>query len=229
VQTVERFSLITFTGSRGGSPSIGFATLCQEVTDLKKPGRQYTLSSDDLALMSPLNGAAPLLKSTRDAAIMRRVYREFPIPGESDPTKPQEFWNIQYVSIFHMSNDSGNFLRREELEAEGLVLNAQRRFISNDEEYWPLYEGKYIYLLEHRYGSFETMPGTGRYGRKASALTLPPPQLRDPGYEIAPRYWYPKSFWGLDHRVGHFRPLTVQSGTQSAPILYFSSTSTLIE
>jgi hypothetical protein len=145
--------------------------------------------------MSPINGAAPLLKGTRDAAIMRRLYREFPILGTTDPTQPQEYWNVQYVAIFHMANDSGHFRRREELEATGLVLNAQRRFVADDEQYWPLYEGKYIHLLDHRYGSFETVPEASRYGRKATAPTPSTAQLQDVCYEIVPRYWFPRSLW----------------------------------
>ena len=53
VQTVERFSLLTFTGERGAIDSVRFATLCQSVSDLSEPGRQYTLSPEDIALMSP--------------------------------------------------------------------------------------------------------------------------------------------------------------------------------
>lgn len=78
VQTVERFSLLTYAGVGGSREPIRLATLCQEPADLAKPGRQYTLSPEDVALMSPYNGAMPLLKGDRDAAIIRRIYSEFP-------------------------------------------------------------------------------------------------------------------------------------------------------
>src|SRR5207237_521398 len=69
------------------------------------------------------------------------------------------------------------------------------RVRTNDDEFWPLYEGKYIFLLEHRYGSFETVSLAKKYGRKAAAPRPTKDQLRDPDYEVLPRYWFPKSLW----------------------------------
>jgi hypothetical protein len=195
VQTVERFSLLVFTGTRGTAEPVQFATLCEDPGDLSIPGRRYTLSPEDISLMSPYNGAIPLLKGDRDAAIMRRIYRSFPLLGDSDSTDLWNLWNVSYVRIFDMATDSGQFKRREELEALGLHMDALRRFVCEDDEYWPLYEGKYIYLMDHRYGTFENVPSAKRYGRKASAPTPSPEQLADPTYEIVPRYWFPKSLW----------------------------------
>lgn len=195
VQTVERFSLLTLTGRAGHSEPIRFATLCQDVADLNEPGRQYSLSSEDIALMSPLNGACPLLKSGRDAEIMRRIYRPFPVLGEIRQDAAEDSWNVQYVRIFDMATDSKYFKRLEEMEAQGLRVDPDRRVRNSNDEYWPLYEGKYIYLLDHRYGSFETVSPSGKYGRKANAPTPAVEQLRDPSYEIMPRYWFPRSLW----------------------------------
>lgn len=195
VQTVERFSLITFGGIDATCDEIAFATLCRDTPDLELPGRTYRLTPEDIALMSPLNGACPLLKGERDGAIMRRIYRTFPVLGQQDLSRPLDFWNTNYVRIFDMATDSGHFKKREELEPLGLQLDGRARFMNDDEEYWPLYEGKYIYLLEHRYGSFETVPAAKRYGRKANAPTPRLDQLRNPRYEIIPRYWFPRSLW----------------------------------
>ncbi|MCZ7664803.1 MAG: N-6 DNA methylase [Thermoleophilia bacterium] len=195
VQTVERFSLLTYAGVGGSREPIRLATLCQEPADLAKPGRQYTLSPEDVALMSPYNGAMPLLKGDRDAAIIRRIYSEFPVLGDRDSTRPRDLWNVDYVRIFDMAIDSKHFRRREDLEALGLEMNERRHFIGGDEEYWPLNEGKYVYLMDHRYGTFENVPTSQRYGRKATAPTPSAQQLADPHYEIMPRYWFPKSLW----------------------------------
>jgi hypothetical protein len=118
-----------------------------------------------------------------------------PILGEQDKTRPDDFWNITYTRIFDMASDSKYFKRREELEKLGCEMDFRRRFVTEDEEFLPLYEGKYIYLMEHRYGSFENIPVSQRYGRKASAPNPTNQQLQDPHYEIIPRYWFPKSVW----------------------------------
>ncbi len=195
VKTVERFSLITFSGISSKQKDIYFATILQDISDLSEPERIYKLTPKDISLMSPINGAAPLLKSRRDSHIMSKIYREFPILGEKDEKKPDEFWNITYTRIFDMASDSKYFKRREELEENGYKMDVQRRFLTEDEEFLPLYEGKYIYLMEHRYGSFENVPVSKRYGRKASAPNPTNQQLQNPYYEIIPRYWFPKSLW----------------------------------
>jgi hypothetical protein len=145
--------------------------------------------------MSPVNGACPLLKSEVDAEIMRRLYRTHPLISQSDTSRPDEYWNIQYVPMFHMANDSKYFRRLEEFQELGLNLGPDRIFIEHDEEYLPLYEGKYLFHLDHRYGSFEGVPPAKKYGRKATAPRPAESQLRDPNYEVVPRYWFPKSRW----------------------------------
>jgi hypothetical protein len=211
VQTVERFSLITFTGaggagSAGGAggaggeageapPPIRLATLCQGVEDIERRGRVYSLSPEDIALLSPKNGACPMLQGERDAEIMRRLYKTLPILGEVDRARGGERWNAEHTAIFHMSEDSNEFRRREDLLGAGAEEIGRARFRLNGEEHWPLYEGKYIHLLDHRHGSFEGVPAARLYGRKAEAKAPPKERLRDPGYEITPRYWFPKKKW----------------------------------
>ena len=196
VQTVERFSLITFGGTDITTQEIHFATLCQAVEDLNAPGRVYRLTPDDVRRMSPLNGAIPLLKAEPDAEIMRRVYGQFPILGDHKSiADSDDRWKVEYCTIFHMANESEHFKRREELEAAGLTMDERRRFVGDDEVWLPLYEGKYIYHFDHRYGSFETVPESKRYGRKATAPSSGIAQLMNPAYELVPRYWFPRSLW----------------------------------
>jgi hypothetical protein len=212
VQTVERFSLITFTGAMGTDQPIRFATLCVDVANLKEPGRQYTLSAEDIALMSPINGACPLMRSEQDAKILRKLYKHFPILGQKDASRPDLYWNPNYTPIFHMANDSGDFRKREELEAQGYELRSGifvsaevprelrrwhevAKWEGDEEVYLPLYEGKYIYLFDHLYGTFESVPASKRFGRKAEAPAPTLDQLADPEYEIVPRYWFSRHLW----------------------------------
>ncbi|MBK7931788.1 MAG: hypothetical protein IPJ98_31200 [Bryobacterales bacterium] len=201
VQTVERFTLFSFGGSAVVSTRVRLATLCQDVVDLTAPGRVYELSPEDIRKMSPLNGALPLLKGERDAEILRRIYSEYPVLDRPDRVpESEDRWRAEYATLFHLANDSGHFKRREELEAMGLRMDCFRRFAADDEVYLPLYEGKFIYHLDHRYGSFESVPASKRYGRKATAPEPELSQLQDPNYEIVPRYWFPQSVWAERRR-----------------------------
>ena len=195
VQTVERFCLITIQGTARASSDIALATLCQDVEDLREPGRVYHLSPDDIALMSPVNGACPLLQSEADAEIMRKVYRAFPVLALKDRQRAERHWNVRYSALFHMSNDSASFRRKEELEHEGAEMTSGAGFRCARQTYLPLGEGKYIYHFDHRFGTFESVPASKRFGRKATAPSPTADQLRDPHYEIVPRYWISEEAW----------------------------------
>ncbi len=195
VQTVERFSLISFSGGKANPDPIRFATLCQDVSDLRDPDRLYTLTPEDITLMSPENGACPLLGRQQDAEILRKIYRRYPVLRDRDSNDSEACWNPVYTAVFHMANDSEHFKRLEEFEGNGIELPSGGPVRMGGDEYLPLYEGKYFFLLEHRYGSFETVPAAKKYARKASAPTPDLDQLQNPHYEIQPRYWFPKTLW----------------------------------
>jgi hypothetical protein len=94
-----------------------------------------------------------------------------------------------------MANDSGHFEKREDLEAAGGVRENKNIYTLGNQRYVPVYEGKYIFLLDYRYGSFESVPIAKRYGRKATAPGPAAKQLADPNYEIVPRYWIAEELW----------------------------------
>ena len=53
-----------------------------------------------------------------------------------------------------MTNDSHLFRTREQLEAEGWILEGNI-FYKENETYLPLYEGKMIWHFNHRFGTYE--------------------------------------------------------------------------
>jgi len=73
---------------------------------------------------------------------------------------------------------------KKELLDEGFTLIGNR-FVKKGEIYLPLYEGKMIWLYDHRYGSFEGVSSR-------SKTELPLPEERDyanPAYLALPWYW----------------------------------------
>ncbi len=94
--------------------------------------------------------------------------------------------------MFHMTNDSGLFRTREELEEkEGAYPVGGNRFASPSGDWMPLYEGKMVHIYNHRYASIRVNPknisGQGVFEKTASAT------LQDPAFVPHPRYWVPRA------------------------------------
>ena len=113
-------------------------------------------------------------------------------------------WGVRFLRMFDMSNDSGLFRTRAELEAEGyrLVGNA---CVKGDPDspsaarYLPLYEAKMIWHYDHRYGSYAGV-------RDRGSTQLPTPdaaQHADPCHLALPWYWAPAE--EVQARLGDWR------------------------
>jgi hypothetical protein len=75
------------------------------------------------------------------------------------------------------------------MRAHGAVLDSREWFHFGEQGFMPLYEGKYIAQLNHRFGTFAGVPESRRFGIKAEAKKTTSQHLRDPGFEVQPRYW----------------------------------------
>ena len=77
------------------------------------------MSPEEIKLLNPNTGTCPVFRSRRDAEITLGIYKRVPVLiNENDP-KTSNPWGIKFMTMFHMSNDSGLFHTREELEADG--------------------------------------------------------------------------------------------------------------
>ena len=84
--------------------------------------------------------------------------------------------------MIDMSNDSGLFLTRKELEANGWQLEGnvfRREDGGRLREHLPLYEAKMVHQFDHRWATYDS--------EKARDLTLP--EKQDPNCVVLPRYW----------------------------------------
>ncbi len=84
-----------------------------------------------------------------------------------------------------MANDSGLFRTREELEADGWLLDGNV-FRNGNSAYLPLYEGKMIHQFTHRWGDYG-MLAPGESGHELPSI--PEDLLAHAAYLPMPRYW----------------------------------------
>jgi len=184
-----RFALCTI---RHGRPSadgpVKFMFQGKAVSDLKNPERIFSITSSDLAVLSPNNGICPIFQTNRDLKITQNIYGRFPVLiRETEP--PHNPWHISFLRMFDMATDSGLFHGRGELEEKHLVLKSNI-FAKGSTTFLPLWESKLIYQHDYRYGDFSLLPP----GSKGHVLPMVPyDNLADSSYSPMPRYWVASS------------------------------------
>lgn len=152
-----KFTTLVFGGVQRRFERSRCAFYLHAIEELDDLERALSLTKDDFALVNPNTGAAPIFRHARDAAITTRIYREHPVlvrHGETSESlgrlPERRAWPVKYATMFHMTNDSGLFLTREELVKTGWQPAPLNRWRQGGAEALPLYEGKMVQMYDHR-------------------------------------------------------------------------------
>ena len=124
-----KFCALVFGGPARRFEQSRCAFYLHDAEELADPQRALTLSGEDFRLVNPNTGAAPIFRSRRDADITMRIYRNHPVLVNRSGGTEQRAWPLRYVTMFHMTNDSGLFLTRAELEKQGYTPAALNRWV----------------------------------------------------------------------------------------------------
>ena len=151
-----KFCLITLSGTNYPCSEAKFAFFLHQVDQLAEQNRHFTLSAEDFALFNPNTRTCPIFRTKQDMEVARKMYRRAGVFWKERKGKQPEVnpWGVKLSSMFHMSNDSKLFKKREELVEEGWNLQGNV-FVRNDECYLPLYEAKLFHQYDHRFATFE--------------------------------------------------------------------------
>ena len=179
-----RFVLLTI----GESRQADLVFYARRAVDLDDRRRHFALTPADVATLNPNTRTCPTFRSHRDADINLAMYRRAGVlwrEGNPDGNP----WGLRFLSMFHMTNDSGLFRTRAELASAGWRLEADR-YENYGEVVLPLYEAKMIHHFDHRFGTYEAQS-------EAQANQGKLPELdhvahADPGRATLPRYWLPE-------------------------------------
>lgn len=162
-----KFCLLTFGQTTKPAQLMFFITNMEQLSDSL---RRFTLSAEEVALINPNTRTAPVFRTNADAELTKKIYRRVPVlinervdtslSAKQTKVNPNP-WGVSFMTMFHMSNDSGLFKNEP---GEGLL---------------PLYEAKLLHQFTHRWASYE--------GEKTNDFTLD--GLRDTNQLVTPRYW----------------------------------------
>jgi len=186
VHNEAKFSLLTMAGSAGVPEPPSFSFFIRHVEQLADPERRFELTPEDIMLINPNTRTCPIFRTRRDAEITKGIYRRVPVLVDEAKDPSGDPWQMRFMRMFDMANDSGLFRSSEELQAEGFELDGNV-FIARTTRYTPLYEAKMIHQFDHRYGTYR-----GQTEAQANKGVLPQVDERehkDPRSSPIPRYW----------------------------------------
>ncbi len=182
------FSLITL--SRSPTKTFSLAAKLWQVDALKQKGTIFTLNKGDISRINPNTLNLPTFTSKKDADLVKDIYKRTPILIE-ELKSDTNFWNILFMSMFHMTNDSRLFKTKKQLEMEGFELKGNI-FLKQTKNFVPLYESKLAQIFNHRQATFAGVPEEIMYGPKARTNKPTEKNLCDPFWTFQPRYWIKK-------------------------------------
>jgi SAM-dependent methyltransferase len=183
VATLVRFSLVVL----GFAEQATFAFLIRAVPELADERRRFSLTPTEFLQLNPNTLTCPVFRSRRDAELTKKIYARVPIliRRSSDGLSEVNPWDVQFMSMFHMSNDSHLFVVGTDLPSNTRTAVGHSALSSSFDGYVPLYEAKMMTIFDHRFGSYP--PGLVDDTRALPRLSLG--EYSDPAFEVRPRFY----------------------------------------
>ena len=171
------------------------AFFLQDVSELADPERCFPLTAEAFARVNPNTGTAPIFRTRRDADLTTAIYGRLPVLVDRSSGEEVKAWPVKYTRMFDMTNDSGLFRTRAELEEqESAYPVGGNRFASPSGDWVPLYEGKMVQAFDHRAASVVVNPENQH--RPAQPLPATLDQHRNADWLPDPQFWVPASECG---------------------------------
>ena len=191
IHSSYRYCLLTLRGASVPGQPADYAFFLEKPEDLNDKWRHFGMTGEELRLFNPNTGNCPTFRSGRDKAIATKIYRQNPVlVREAREGQPEENpWGIEYKRMFDMSNDSDKFRTAEQLQAAGYT-QVSNHWHKDGEWMLPLYEGKMIYLFDHRYATYAG--ATQQQLNSGQLPKLSDEEHADPWCTTAPGFWVAK-------------------------------------
>ena len=185
----SRFKFCVFVASPTPTAEAAMcAFFLQSVSELNDPEQRFALTAEDFSRVNPNTGTAPIFRSRRDAELTTAIYSSGRILSDRSGGEEIKAWPLKYSTMFHMTNDSGLFRTRRELEEqEGGWHKGGNRYGSLKGDWVPLYEGKMIQAFDHRAASVVVNPENQHRPAQPEPATFE--QHCDPSWLPAPQFW----------------------------------------
>lgn len=190
-----KFCVLLFAGELRRFETSRCAFYLQSVLDLRTSLRVLRITSEDLVLVNPNTGAAPMFRSARDAQITLEIYRRHPVLVRHNPSgsavRPamrERPWPVKFAQgSFNMTSDSKLFRTAEWLRSSGYVQQAAGEWRNNSSVAIPLLVGRMIHQFDHRYADVSV--NAGNLHNAAHGTVLTSTAKANPAAAPTPQYW----------------------------------------
>ncbi|OGT06350.1 MAG: hypothetical protein A2143_13055 [Gallionellales bacterium RBG_16_57_15] len=182
-----KFCALIFGGTERTVTAARCAFYLHTLEEAADPQRILTLTAQDFTAVNPNTGSAPIFRTKRDADITTAVYRRQPVLANRSAEPMQKVWPVRYCRMFDMTNDSGLFKRRDELEKEGWYPVGMNHWKKGEAEAVPLYEGKMVQMYDHRAAS--VVMNADNLHRPAQQEASTAAQHEDANFYPSPQFW----------------------------------------
>lgn len=185
----SRFKFCAFVASTSPlAEQAQCAFFLQATAELDDPEVRFSLSAEDFAKVNPNTGTAPIFRTRRDADLTKAIYTNAPILVDRSSGVEVKTWPVKYTTMFHMTNDSGLFRTRKELEEEeGAYPLGGNLYGSASGNWRPLYVGRMIHQFDHRAASVEVNEANVHNAALSGDVTAE--QKTDPAFAPTPQFW----------------------------------------
>ncbi|MET8819702.1 Eco57I restriction-modification methylase domain-containing protein [Streptomyces rochei] len=149
VDSRMKFSILSLAGRSMHEPAAQFAFFLHNPAELDEANKRFTLTPEEISLLSPNTGTFPIFRSRHDAEITLKIYDRLDVLFR-DGRRDGNPWSITSAQgLFNMSHDSHHFKSREELESDDYTLHGNI-YQRGTERMLPLYEAKMVDHFDHR-------------------------------------------------------------------------------
>jgi hypothetical protein len=189
-----KFCALVFGGFERRFAKSKCAFFLHSIATLDNPANLLVLTAENFQSVNPNTGAAPIFRSRRDADITLALYERHPVLVKhgtvSASTGKQadiKVWPVKYATMFHMTGDSGQFLKESELSELGFKPDALNFWRKGNEEALPLYVGKNIWHYNHRASGVEVNEGSLKVSTSSAPSSVT--EMMNPNFYPTPQYW----------------------------------------
>lgn len=161
----ERYTFVLLTLLDSDTPDFTFYSTRME--HLENSSRHVKLDRSDFKLFNPNTRTCPLPRAQHDVELCRKVYNKIPILFKEKNNLPDNPWNLRFLRMFDMTNDSKLFHKVRQAKDV------------------PLYEGKLIHQFDNRWATYDIVNKKGERSKRDVIQT----ERENMAYSIQPKFW----------------------------------------
>ena len=189
----SRFKFAAFVASPSPTDEpADCAFFLQSVEEVTDEDRRFSFAAADFEAVNPNTGTAPILRSRRDAELVRAIYANAAVLVDRRTEPPTKLWPVRYSRMLDMTNDSEHFRTLGELQDdEKAYARGGNLYRSAAGDWLPLYVGRMIHQFDHRAASVEV--NAANLHNPALSGDVSEGDKANPSFVPTPLYWVPEA------------------------------------